>query len=88
MNTSHEDEPLVALSSLSVRQKAQIIAFSFDNGNGESIQKMGLIPGEQLEIMRLPPQGEPIEIKVRGYFISLSKQEASHIKVKVLKNPS
>jgi len=77
------DEQLVSLSSLSLGQKALIIAFSFDTKEGERIQKMGLVPGEQLEIVRLPPQGEPIEIKIRGYFLSLSRQDADHIKVKL-----
>jgi len=45
---------------------------------------MGLVPGEKLEIVRLPPLGDPIEIKIRGYFISLSRKEADRIKVKIL----
>jgi Fe2+ transport system protein FeoA len=83
MTMPENDEPLIALSSLSKGQKALVVAFSFDTEKGEHIQKAGLIPGEQLEIMRLPPQGDAIEIKVRGYFVSLSKEEADHIKVKL-----
>jgi len=74
-------EQLIALSSLSLGQKAMLVAFSFDTEHGERIQKAGLNPGEKLEVMRL----DPIEIKIRGYYISLQKHEADHIKVKLLK---
>jgi Fe2+ transport system protein FeoA len=75
---------LVALSSLSLGQKALIMALSIDTEQGKRIQMGGVLPGETLEIVRLPPQGETIEIKIRGYFISLSKQEAGCIMVKLL----
>ena len=87
MNMSGKDEQLIALSNMFLGQKAQVVAFSFDTESGERIQKMGLSAGEQLEIVRLPPSGGPIEIKIRGYFISLPKQEADRIKVKLLNIP-
>ena len=76
-------EELVSLSSMSLGQKARIVAFSFDTEEGERILEMGFTPGEQLEIVRYAPLGDPIEIKIRGYFLSLRKQEADHIKVKL-----
>ena len=80
---SDKKEELVSLTRMTLGQKGLIVAFSFDTKEGEHIQEMGLFPGEQLEIVRLPPSGDPIEIKIRGYFISLSKQQADHIKVKL-----
>ena len=84
---SEEKEQLIALSSMALGQKGLIVAFSFETEEGERIQKMGFAPGEQLEIVRLPSQGDPIEIKIRGYFVSLRKQEADRIKVKLLSQP-
>ena len=81
-----KDKQLVALSSLSVGQRALVVAFSFDTKEGERIQEMGLSPGEKLEVARLPPSGDVIEIKIRGYFISLHKQEADLIKVRLFFN--
>jgi ferrous iron transport protein A len=77
-------QDLIALSSLSLGQKALVVAFSLDTKEGERIHEMGLVPGEQLEIVRLAPQGDPIEIRIRGYFVSLCKKEADRIKVKLL----
>jgi len=57
MNISKNDKKLIALSGLSLGQKALIVAFSFDVDGGKRVEKMGLFPGERLEIMRLPSQG-------------------------------
>jgi Fe2+ transport system protein FeoA len=36
---------------------------------------MGLTPGTEIEIIRIAPLGDPIEVKLRGYFLSLRKAE-------------
>jgi len=38
---------------------------------------MGLTPGTQFKIIKAAPMGDPIELKVRGYRLSLRKTEAS-----------
>jgi len=35
----------------------------------------GLTPGVEIEIVRTAPMGDPIEVKVRGFFLSLRKTE-------------
>ena len=42
---------------------------------------MGLTPGIQFEVVRVAPLGDPVEIRLRGYELSLRKQEASIIAV-------
>jgi len=42
---------------------------------------MGLTRGTPVEIIRHAPLGDPVEIKVRGYLLSLRKCEADHIVV-------
>jgi Fe2+ transport system protein FeoA len=74
----------VPLSSLVLGQKGNIVAFSFDTIEGERIHEMGLTPGEEVEIVRYGLLGDPIEIKIRGYFLSLRKQDADHIRVRIL----
>lgn len=43
--------------------------------------EMGLLPGTPLEIIRSAPLGFPIEIKVRGYLLTLRKEEAECIEI-------
>ncbi|MFT3742261.1 MAG: FeoA family protein [Gammaproteobacteria bacterium] len=38
---------------------------------------MGLLPGTVFSLIRIAPLGDPVEIKVRGYTVSLRKQEAA-----------
>lgn len=45
------------------------------------ILEMGITPGIELQIIRRAPLGYPMEIKVRGYLLSLRKTEADCILV-------
>lgn len=62
---------------------------AFVSGHG-SIRKrlieMGLTADTHIEVVRVAPFGDPVEIKVRGYHLSLRKSEAEHVEVEVL-NP-
>ena len=44
---------------------------------------MGLVKGTSLKVERIAPLGDPIEVKVRGYMLSLRKEEAKSIEVEV-----
>lgn len=37
---------------------------------------MGLLPGTEFTVSRIAPLGDPVEISVRGFSLSLRKQEA------------
>ncbi|MEY2410272.1 MAG: ferrous iron transport protein [Verrucomicrobiota bacterium] len=43
--------------------------------------EMGLLVGTLVELVRFAPLGDPIEIKVRGYHLTLRKNEAEQIVV-------
>jgi ferrous iron transport protein A len=42
---------------------------------------MGLLPGTAITLVRAAPLGDPLEIKVRGYHLTLRKSEAEHVLV-------
>lgn len=44
--------------------------------------EMGLLVGTPVELVRFAPLGDPIEIKVRGYHLTLRKHEAAQILVR------
>lgn len=65
-------------SELKVGNKARITALNA----GEKVYRsrlisMGLIPGTEFTVSRMAPLGDPIEIQVRGFALSLRKDEAS-----------
>ena len=43
--------------------------------------EMGLLPGTTVEVIRSAPLGFPIEIKVRGYLLTLREEEAECIEI-------
>jgi Fe2+ transport system protein FeoA len=45
------------------------------------LMEMGVMKEVEVEVVKLAPLGDPIEIKVRGYHLSLRKQEAEQIKI-------
>jgi Fe2+ transport system protein FeoA len=44
--------------------------------------EMGLLVGTTIELVRFAPLGDPVEIKVRGYNLTLRKHEADRIFVR------
>ena len=42
---------------------------------------LGFIPGTLIEAIRVAPLGDPVEYKIKGYFISLRKEDARFISV-------
>ena len=42
---------------------------------------MGLLPGTSIQLIRKAPLGDPIEIEVRGYRLSLRKHEAALLQI-------
>ena len=57
-------------------------------GKKSSLRKriidMGLTIGTTIEVRKLAPLGDPIEILIRGYHLSLRKAEASEVFVRLL----
>ena len=47
----------------------------------QRLMEMGLTKGTTLEVIRLAPLGDPLEISVRGYRLSLRKHEADSVLV-------
>lgn len=45
------------------------------------LMEMGLIPGTEITVVRLAPLGDPMDLKVRGYHLSIRKREAASIRV-------
>jgi ferrous iron transport protein A len=42
---------------------------------------MGLLPGTEFTVVRLAPLGDPIEIEVRGFYLTIRKNEANILTV-------
>ena len=69
------------LSDLRPGQSGVIRAFHESGELHLRLMEMGLIPGTEVRCLRTAPLGDPLEVEVRGYCLSLRKAEAARITV-------
>lgn len=71
------------LASLAIGAKGVIASIQVSPESRGRLMEMGLLSGTPVEIVRYAPLGDPIEIKVRGYHLTLRKHEAEQILVRL-----
>ncbi|HNZ25848.1 MAG TPA: FeoA family protein [Spirochaetota bacterium] len=57
----------------------------FQKGEGDYLQRllaMGLTKGTKIKLLKIAPLGDPVEIEVRGFKLSLRKNEAQLLQLK------
>lgn len=72
------------LDKLKVGQKARVVRFATDDQDVFTLQEMGITHHEILELVRVAPMGDPIEVRIRGYELSLRRQQARQIFVELI----
>ena len=70
------------LASLKVGSSGTISEVRIPPEHRGRLLEMGLLVGTPVELVRFAPLGDPVEIKVRGYHLSLRKHEAELIWVR------
>ena len=73
---------LQSLTSIALGQKATVAEIKLPPESRPRLMEMGLIVGTSVEVVRFAPLGDPVEIKVRGYNLTLRKHEAEQIFVR------
>jgi ferrous iron transport protein A len=72
----------IGLSELTAGERGRVIGYQRgDRSYREKLLAMGLTPGTEFSVVRLAPLGDPVEINVRGYAVSLRKGEAQLLRV-------
>ncbi len=67
------------LSDVEIGKKVKIVKISGDPRVKSRLLSMGLLPGVELVVERVAPLGDPLEVRVKDYKISLRKDEAGAI---------
>lgn len=73
----------MTLAELAVGDSARVVSLGDDEA-AERMMEMGLVEGTEFSVVRFAPLGDPIEIKTRGYHLSLRRAEAMSIEVEKL----
>ena len=75
---------IVKLKDLKPGQKGKVLRINSRGEANRRIVEMGVTPGAVVEVERMAPLGDPIDIKVKGYHLSLRKDEADRIEIETL----
>jgi ferrous iron transport protein A len=73
---------LQPLTSVTLGQTVTVAEIKVTPASRSRLMEMGLLIGTPIELVRFAPMGDPVEIKVRGYNLTLRKQEAEQIFVR------
>ena len=73
----------MTLDKLPLGQEAVITAVGGEGALRCRLLDMGLIPKTKVRIEKIAPLGDPLELWVRGYSLSLRKEDAGKIEVEV-----
>ena len=73
----------MTLDKLPLGQEAVITAVGGEGALRCRLLDMGLIQKTRVRVEKVSPQGDPLELRVRGYSLSLRKEDAGKIEVEV-----
>ncbi len=74
--------PIQPLTSVPPGATATVAEIKLPPESRPRLMEMGLLVGTSVELVRFAPLGDPVEIKVRGYNLTLRKHEAEQIWVR------
>jgi ferrous iron transport protein A len=71
----------LSLDQLKPGESGRIEGF-LNNAPSPRLLEMGILPGTDVEVVRLAPFGDPIDLRIRGFHLSIRRSEASRILVR------
>jgi Fe2+ transport system protein FeoA len=77
-------DSMTTLKEVPVGGKAMIRKVGGDAVLKKRLLIMGVVPGTKVSVDNLAPLGDPLEITLKGFHLSLRKEEAEFIDVEVL----
>ncbi len=72
----------MTLRDLKPGQQGVVVAIAAVGSMKRRIMDMGITPGVKMRVIKVAPLGDPIEVNVRGYELSLRKEEAQQIEMR------
>ncbi len=69
-------------------QSARVLAVGGEGALRQHFLDMGVIPGAELTVVKLAPMGDPMELRIHGYELTLRLQDAEKIEAERIEKPS
>jgi Fe2+ transport system protein FeoA len=67
------------LDQVAVGSRARVLEVRGSDDVAVRLMEMGLIPGTDLAVLGTAPLGDPLELEVRGYRLSVRRSEAARV---------
>ena len=71
------------LKNAKIGSTVQVVKLHGEGAVKRRIMDMGITKGIDIYVRKVAPLGDPVEVTVRGYELSLRKEEAARIEVQV-----
>lgn len=78
----------MTLKELGIGKSASILSVGGEGALRQHFLDMGLIPGAQVTMVKLAPMGDPMQLKVHGYELTIRLADAKKIKIKTISTPT
>jgi len=75
---------MLSLDQLRTGQRACVESIAGQDAIVQRLYEMGLLEGTELEVIAFAPLGDPIEIRLQDYRLSLRRSEAARVQVRLL----
>ena len=62
-------------------EAARVLKVGGEGSATRRLMDLGLVRGTQVKVLRVAPLGDPIEVTLRGYMLTLRRSEAAHVVV-------
>ena len=73
----------MTLKELKPGQHGKVTSVGATGPMKRRIMDMGVTPGVEIKVIKVAPLGDPVEVNVRGYELSLRKEEAAQIQMEM-----
>lgn len=73
--------PLRSLATLPLGVAAVVRAVHSSRATARRLMELGLVPGTQVRVTRVAPLGDPMELHVRNYALSIRRSDALAIEI-------
>jgi len=73
------------LAKMKPGEQGRIISIGVIGPLKRRLMDMGVLVGEEVRMEKVAPLGDPVEVKIKNYSLSLRKKEAEGITVEVIK---
>ncbi|SMC17028.1 ferrous iron transport protein A [Clostridium acidisoli DSM 12555] len=74
----------IGLDEVEINSKVKVVRVDPNSRTRRRIMDMGIVRGTEILVSGKAPMGDPIELQLRGYNLSLRKKEAKDVIVELL----